>query len=113
MHRLLVVAPTPDLRRSLHFALEAEGYLVTSQASIASRQLPGDFDCTVIDHHALDGDIERARSFCELFSPIVLLANSPDHPAASYAFRTVLKPTLGGALTAAIRQAIQQGSAVA
>jgi CheY-like chemotaxis protein len=106
MYRILVVAPDPDLRRSLQFALEAEGYAVTWRASIAAIEMPRDFDCTVVDHHALGNDRLVAQAFLKTFEPSILLANKP-HELSATAFRTILKPHLGPALTAAIRDAVE------
>ena len=106
MHRILVVAPDLDLRRSLDFALGAEGYAVTSRASIAAPEITHDFDCTVVDHHALGDDKPVAQAFLRAFAPSILLANKA-HEFSAIAFRTVLKPHLGPALIAAIREAIE------
>jgi CheY-like chemotaxis protein len=106
MHRILVIAPDLDLRRSLQFALEAEGYSVTWRTSIAAMTaLPRDFDCTVVDHHALGKDNSVAQTFLRAFQPAILLANTT-HELSTDAFRTVLKPHLGAALTLAIRDAV-------
>jgi hypothetical protein len=106
MYRLLVVAPDLDLRRSVQFALEAEGYAVTWRASIGATEMPYDFDCTVVDHHALGNDAAAARAFLVAFEPVILLANVP-HELSNSAFQTVLKPHLGAALTNAIRDALE------
>jgi hypothetical protein len=68
--------------------------------------MPSDFDCAVVDHHALGNDRAAAQAFLEAFAPSILLANKP-HELSAAAFRTVLKPHLGPALTAAIREAIE------
>ena len=106
MYRIMIVVPESDLRRSLDFALAAEGYDVTWRASIAAKELP-DFDCSVVDHHALGTNIDAAIAFCQTFDPVILLANSLPHPLSPWAFRTVLKPLLGATLTAAIHDALQ------
>ncbi len=106
MYRILVVAPDLDLRRSLQFALEAEGYAVTCRTSIGATEVPDDFDCSVVDHHALGNDKASARTFLQAFQPVVLLANA-EHALSTSAFRTVLKPHLGLALTNAIRDALE------
>lgn len=107
MRHILVIAPDSDLRQSLQFALEAEGYAVTACARMDD-PTPGDgFDCTVLDHHAADKDRDAAIAFCDLFRPVVLLANRESHPLAAAAFRTVLKPMLGPALARAVGQAIE------
>jgi CheY-like chemotaxis protein len=105
MKRVLVIAADADLRRSVQFALEAEGYVVTCRASLAAHELPQDFDCTVVDHHVL-GSEQRAAAFFQAFSPVILLANTAPHPLSPWATRTLLKPMLGPALSAAIRDAL-------
>jgi DNA-binding response OmpR family regulator len=109
MYRILIVAPDLDLRRSLQFALEAEGYAVDWRASIGATEMPYDFDCTVVDHHALGNDAAPARAFLQAFQPVILLANA-QHELSASAYRTVLKPHLGLALTNAIRDALRGNS---
>jgi DNA-binding NtrC family response regulator len=106
MLRILLVAPDSDLRKSLEFALQAEGYEVTSRASIGARERPGAYECTVIDHHALGNNSAAAADFCSVFAPVILLTNHPGHPLAPLAFRTLLKPLLGAALIGAVRDAM-------
>lgn len=105
MTQILLVAPDSDLRKSVEFALQVEGYDVTSRASIAAREQPH-YDCTVVDHHALGNNRRRAADFCEIYEPVILLANHLPHELSPYAFRTVMKPLLGAALTDAIHDAI-------
>lgn len=107
MPHVLLVAPDSDLRRSLEFSLAAEGYEVTSRASIGAHEQPSAFACTVVDHHALGPDPQRAAAFFNIFTPVVLLANAQEHPLSPRAFRTVMKPLLGAALTDAVRDALE------
>lgn len=111
MARLLVIAADAELRRSLQFALEAEGYVVTCRASIGARELPADYDCTVVDHHVVGADQRMAKAFFEAFAPVILLANAPVHALSTFAFRTVQKPQLGPALSAAIQEAVAHRAA--
>ena len=107
MTHLLVVAPSSTLRNSLRFALEAEGYDVTAAASLHVVDQPAStFDCVVLDHHAMDGAARADRTLLTAFAPVVLLANSLAHPLAGLSFRTLTKPTLGPALSDAVRAAI-------
>lgn len=107
MSHLLVVAPSSSFRNSLRFALEAEGYDVTASASLqAVDQSSSSFDCTVIDHHAIEGVDVDDRRLLVAFAPVVLLANSLAHPLAALSFQTLTKPTLGPALSEAVRAAI-------
>jgi len=111
MIRLLVIAADADLRRSLQFALEAEGFTVTCRASIGAREMPADYDCTVVDHHVVGSDRRAAAAFFEAFSPVILLANAPVHALSPFAFRTLQKPQLGPALSGAIHEAVAQRTA--
>jgi hypothetical protein len=106
MPNILVIARDPDLRQSLQFALEAEGYAVTWRPGIGAPGQLHHFDCTVVDHHALGDDWAATLAFCVLNRPVVLLANSLVHPLSPNVFRTVLKPMLGAALSEAIRDAL-------
>lgn len=111
MSLLLLVAPESDLRRSLEFALRAEGHDVSWRASLGARDLSTKFDCTVLDHHAVGTNPQEGLTFCQTFFPVILLANAPDHPLAPVAFATVLKPLLGPALVEAIERAVAAGAA--
>lgn len=80
---------------------------MTAAASMHEVDQPGSsFDCTVLDHHALDDAGAESRRILTEFEPVVFLANSPAHPMASLSFRTLTKPTLGPALSDAVRSAI-------
>ncbi|HWA19918.1 MAG TPA: hypothetical protein VG757_13055 [Devosia sp.] len=105
--QILVIAPAADLRNSLRFALEAEGYRVTTRENVSGGLPPRpSYDCIVLDHHAADADREAARRLAVSFQPTVLLANHAGHPLSSLMFRTVLKPMLGPALANAVRDAL-------
>lgn len=106
MDRILVIAQDADLRRSVQFALEAEGYAVTVRSSMETGELPRHFDCAVIDHHALAPNRADAIAFLQSFAPAILLANVEMHQLSNWAYRTLLKPMLGPALISAIRDAI-------
>lgn len=107
MTHLLVVAPSSTFRNSLRFALEAEGYDVTAAASLQATDRPASsFDCVVLDHHAIDGAASDDTRLLAASAPVVLLANSAAHPLAASSFRTLTKPTLGPALSDAVRAAI-------
>lgn len=110
---ILVIAPDFDLRRSLAFALEAEGYAVTARAEIDIAAMPADrqYDCTVIDHAAV---LQSAYviAFCERARPVILLSNSPMAWLSEYVAVTVELPVPGGALSAAIQSAVLSRSGV-
>jgi hypothetical protein len=79
--RLLLVAPDTDLRRSLAFALEVEGFALTecdtppSPAWLQANR----FGCTIVDQKAFTGEQYEAIAFCIKAHPVVLLASKP-HP---------------------------------
>lgn len=104
--RLLIVAPDPDLRRSLEFALEAEGYAVASCATIDAADMAEAYDCTILDHRAAAAPTDAVLSFCRRADPVVLLAGNPTPWLAARVFRVVQKPLLGEPLSNAIRDAI-------
>lgn len=103
--RILVIAPDTPLRHSLAFALTAEHLEVVWRASIGALVTPGDFGCTILDHHGLGSDIARARRFLKAFRPVILLANQA-HELSPLAFRTLVKPGLGAPLIQAVRDAL-------
>ena len=107
MARILLIAPDSALRRSLEFALGAEGHDVTSRVGIAAHEWPA-YDCTVLDQHATGNNEAEAAAFCTIFAPVILLTNQLPHPLASAAFRTLLKPLLGAALIQAIEEALER-----
>jgi DNA-binding NtrC family response regulator len=113
MSHVLIVAPDTDLRRSMQFALEADGYVVSGRASIADVNVtPEEIDCVILDHHMADRRLAVARIFCARFDPVVLLANTASHPLVVSVFRTLLKPQLGPTLSSAVSDALcaQSGS---
>jgi DNA-binding NtrC family response regulator len=103
--RLLIVAPDADLRLSLQFALEAEGYAVTARANIGETTTQERFDCTILDHRAAIGPTEDIAAFCRRAHPVVLLASEPSHGIGPV-FRLIQKPLLGEPLSAAVRDAL-------
>jgi CheY-like chemotaxis protein len=107
MFHVLIVAPDTDLRRSMQFALEVDGYEVSARAQLAEVDIPTEqVDCVILDHHLADRSISEARGFCLRFQPVVLLANSAAHALAPAVFRTLLKPQLGPTLSAAVSDAM-------
>ena len=105
---ILVIAPDIDLRRSLEFALEAEGYAVAArpQIDVALLSAGARFDCTVLDHGAVVAPPSALIDFCVRAQPIVLLSNSAILWLSEWIAVTVEKPTPGGALSAAIQSAM-------
>lgn len=113
--RLLIIAPDDDLRRSLAFALEAEGYAVTALAETGSGELVGDghYACTIVDQAALAGTDSAIRAFFAAWRPVVLLSNAPLSWLTWDGVRVVEKPMLGESLSQAVRGAIMPMTAAA
>ena len=106
MAHVLLVVPDSDLRKSLDFALRADGHDVSWQSSVGEAPIPVHFDCTILDHHAIGPNLRQGETFCRAFWPVILLANSEGHALSATAFRTVLKPMLGPALSTALADAL-------
>jgi len=114
LHRIgtiLVVAPKPEFRRSIEFALEAEGFGVESHALLASAlesPLAEVADCTVIDDHAVNAMNGGWVALSRFKQPIVLLGNH-EQPAGLPPHVTVLlKPLLGRSLIDTVIAVIAQ-----
>lgn len=107
--RLLVIAPNDDLRGSLVFALEAEGFDVTAkeQCPNFSWVAAQHFDCTVLDQKALAGEPYESIAFCIKAYPVVLLAARPLSWLVEWVSQIVDMPVAGNAVSAAVRQAMQ------
>jgi CheY-like chemotaxis protein len=106
MAHVLLVVPDSDLRRSLDFALRADGHTVTWRDGLDGAPVAARFDCTILDDLAVGQNPKQGESFCRTLHPVILLADAPDHELSAVAFRTVLKPLLGPALSAALGDAL-------
>ena len=107
--RLLIVAPDADLRASLVFALEAEGFEVTAREDVPNLAWMNQrrFDCTVLDQKALTGEAYEAIAFCIKAHPVVLFAGRPHEWLTEWVSQVVVTPTADDALTTAVRLAMQ------
>jgi len=106
--RLLLVAPDTDLRRSLAFALGAEGFTVAllDRPPAASGPPTQVFDCTIVDQNALTGAPSDVVAFCIRAHPVVLLANRP-HPWLVDSVAEIIDlPLAGNAVSAAVQHAM-------
>ena len=107
MAHVLLVVPDSDLRKSLDFALRADGHVVNWRSTLDGAPIPVHFDCTILDHRAVGPNLRQGQAFCRAFWPVILLANSEGHELSGSAFRTVLKPMLGPVLSAALSEALE------
>lgn len=109
---VVVVAPDKDFRRSLEFALEAEGFAVDAHASISNafaslraRQA----GCVVVDDAAIEDWGLVEGQFRRLARPVILLASKAP-PLVDQAFTaTLTKPFLGTPLIDAVREVTSAG----
>lgn len=106
--RILVVAPNSDLRGSLGFALEAEGYEVTLKADLPDHTWVSaqSFDATVLDQRALTGADYASVAFCVKAYPVVLLATNPHPWLVGWVSDIIELPVIGNTLSTALRKAI-------
>lgn len=107
--RILIVAPNRDLRGSLAFALEAEGYDVSALEELPNHAWVAEqgFDGTVLDQRALVGPEYEIIAFCVKARPVVLLATRPHPWLVEWVADVVDTPVIGNALTTALGRAIQ------
>jgi CheY-like chemotaxis protein len=110
--RVLVIAPDPAFRRSLAFALEAEGHVVTAVPTLPAGPVENQ-DAVVLDHKAATGGVEPLLFFCRNAPPVVLLAGQPRKGLAEAVFSVVLTPIRGGALVEAVAAALGAGTPLA
>lgn len=105
--RLIVISPEDDLRHSLEFALQAEGYgVVATTLPDAMRSLDG-FDCFVVDEKSFDGSRVALTDFCTARRPVVLLTDNPGAYADLSIDEVVEKPLRGGAVHRAVRNTLE------
>jgi DNA-binding response OmpR family regulator len=109
---VLVVAPDKDFRRSLEFALEAEGFAVDSYGSMAgafASSRAEEAGCAVVDDTAIGKWPEVEKEFRHFGRPVVLLSDRIG-TMPSLPFTTVLiKPFLGNPLIEAVREVVASG----
>lgn len=105
---VLVVVPDTTFRRSLVFALEAEGFAVRSHAHASqafSSRSAGQAVCAVVDDDAVEDWRAAAFEFGRFARPIVLLAGPFRDVPALPGVAVVPKPFLGAPLVDAVRLA--------
>lgn len=109
--RVLVVAPQLDMRRSLEFVLDAEGFEVTSRSRLdfAHPEASARFDCIVMDHQALTGPRQQMLEFCAGAAPIILVSSKPIDWLSGSVSELVEKPVMGGAIANSVRRVLATG----
>jgi hypothetical protein len=110
---VLVIAPNPGFRKSLEFALEAEGYVVDSQAHLAkaiASPLTSSIRCAVVDEDAVPDRLNGRSELARFPGPVILLVDRPWPPPEPAGVLILVKPLLGNALIKAVDQVIAKGS---
>jgi FixJ family two-component response regulator len=104
-----VVVPDSELRRSIAFALEAEGYAIEQHVQLAdaigASTRPG-VVCTVVDENALAGRSAQGLIPQGAHSPLVLLVDKMRTTAASSGLKVLTKPLLGHLLVETIDELV-------
>lgn len=111
--RLLVVAADADVRRSLVFALEAEGFSVASTDLLptVSWMRTNRFDCTILDQRMLQGPPYESLAFTITAHPVVLLAAKPLQWLGEWVSQVVETPVIEDTLLTAVRTATMKQKA--
>ncbi len=98
---VLIVAPHGGFRRSLEFALEAEGFAVDSHA-LLSTAVESSFlaaaVCSVVDEDALLDWAPEPETFNRLAKPVILLVDRLTPIPEQVGMTILTKPLLGTAL---------------
>lgn len=110
---VLVIAPNRGFRKSLEFALEAEGYVVDSQADLAGAVASprnSSVRCVVVDEDAVPNWPIARNDLVRFPGPVILLVDRPCPPPQPDGVTILVKPLLGNALIKAVDQVIAKGS---
>lgn len=106
--KVLVVVPNDELRRSIEFTVEAEGYQIESHSGFptvfATHKFNG-FDCAVVDEDAVDAGQRNLIEFARIAGderPVVVLVDKTAALDRVLPFQLLRKPLLGPALVEAI-----------
>ena len=105
---MLVIARDKELRRSIAFLLEAEGFDVSAYESVPSVGGIERRRCAVVDEDATVGDSQAWDRLKEISETIVLLLDRTGELPSDPVVRAVEKPFLGQNLVQAVRDALLQ-----
>lgn len=95
---VLVVVPDAELRRSIEFAFEAEGFLIEPHDCVQKAMLESsrsDVVCIVIDEDAIDLRRSAVKTLECAPKPLILLVDKLRAAAKGDEFRVLTKPLLG------------------
>lgn len=111
-NRVLIISPSPDLRKSLAFALETEGYVVTSYAGIPGGDAGRSYDCVVMDHKAARASREAVVQFCAKTPNLVYLDGTPQPWLTGWLTHIVPTPLAGNTLVEAVRDVCEHPTVI-
>ena len=103
---ILVAAPGAELRQSIAFALEADGFAVDAHASLAAAiGAPGSSAalCFVVDENALNGHANGGLALQKIGLPVILLVDRLRAIPRLARIKTLTKPMLGQRLIEMVR----------
>lgn len=109
---ILVVVPDAGFRRSIEFALEAEGYGVESRAQLSTATTSPAASlicCAVIDEDAAEDGADAWKFLWHFAKPIVLLVDRPWSLPEPEGMKVLVKPLIGNALVETVRQLVAHG----
>jgi hypothetical protein len=111
---ILVAAPGAELRQSIVFALEADGFEVDAHASlgaaIAASGSSGSL-CFVVDENALNGHPNGAKALQKFGLPVILLVDRLRAIPRLTRIKILIKPLLGQRLLEMVRGALASDGA--
>lgn len=102
---MLVIVPDAQLRRSVAFLLEAEGYAVHAFASLADADRRAPVACAIVDEAAVTGGAPFWTGLAALALSSVILSSKGQPQPQQRGMRLVEKPLLGQRLVDAVQAA--------
>ena len=103
---VVIVAPHDGFRRSLEFALEAEGFFIESHALLTAAlesPLAMSAACAVIDEDAIRDQSGLPEMLDRFGTPVILLVDRLRRLPGTGRVSALTKPLLGNALIDAVR----------
>lgn len=107
---ILIVASDQAMRRSLTFALQAEGYAVDAKPQLDAESCSLKLDgkaCAIVDLDALGDQRNPTAELAQLNRPVILLVERMRRPPVLPGLRIVEKPPLGRDLLDAVAAVLE------
>lgn len=111
LQTILVAAPGAELRRSLAFALDADGFDVVSHRSLrAALESAGGAAGVVVDENALSDGTKDVAALKRFGRPVILLVDRMRVLPRIDGLRVLDKPLLGRLLIETVQSALTEGA---